>query len=49
MPGYRILAAGQEVLLEWERADQDGYAFRAVSVRPAASYLSVTVMPSLAE
>jgi cold shock protein len=32
-PGYRSLVPGQVVLLEWEAADQDGYAFRAVRVR----------------
>jgi CspA family cold shock protein len=32
--GYRSLRAGQVVLLQWETADQDGYAFRAVIVRP---------------
>jgi CspA family cold shock protein len=31
--GYRSLRAGHVVLLQWEAADQDGYAFRAVSVR----------------
>jgi CspA family cold shock protein len=31
--GYRRLRAGQQVLLDWEQADQDGYAFRAISVR----------------
>jgi CspA family cold shock protein len=32
-PGYRSLRAGQQVLLDWEPADQDGYAFRAISIR----------------
>ena len=35
--GYRTLAVGQEVRLEPEVADQDGYAFRAVEAWPAAS------------
>ncbi|MBM2620064.1 cold shock domain-containing protein [Actinoplanes sp. LDG1-06] len=30
--GYRALAAGQAVSFEFETADQDGYAFRAVAV-----------------
>ena len=30
--GYRALAAGQQVRVEWERADQDGFQFRAVRV-----------------
>ena len=33
--GYRTLAAGQVVELDWEAAEQDGYAFRAVRVLPA--------------
>lgn len=32
--GYRGLAAGQDVHVEWERGDQDGYAFRAVRTWP---------------
>jgi cold shock protein len=35
VPGYRTLAAGQPVELDWEPADQDGYAYRAVAVWPA--------------
>ena len=35
--GYRELIAGQAVLLEWETADQDGYAYRAVRVWPRGS------------
>lgn len=34
MDGYRELVAGQQVDLEWERADQDGFSFRAVRVLP---------------
>ncbi len=28
--GFAHLEAGQEVLLEWEAAEQDGFAYRAV-------------------
>ena len=31
--GYRELRAGQQVLLEFEPAEQDGYAYRATRVR----------------
>jgi CspA family cold shock protein len=31
--GYRSLQVGEDVLLEWEEVDQDGYAFRALRVR----------------
>lgn len=34
LPGYRSLRSGQPVELEWEPADQDGYAFVAVRVWP---------------
>lgn len=30
--GYRSLHPGQEVALEWEVAEQDGYSFRATRV-----------------
>ncbi|MGZ4453535.1 MAG: cold-shock protein [Nocardioides sp.] len=33
--GFRRLRVGQEVLLEAEAVEQDGYAFRAVEVWPA--------------
>lgn len=33
MDGYRALAAGGEVEVDVEAADQDGYAYRAVAVR----------------
>lgn len=33
--GYRELVPGQAVTLEWERAEQDGYRYRAVRVWPA--------------
>jgi cold shock protein len=33
--GFRTLQAGQSVEVDWEPADQDGYAWRALSVRPA--------------
>lgn len=34
-PGrYRALDAGEAVRFTWERAMQDGFAYRAVSVRP---------------
>lgn len=33
MDGYRALAAGDEVEVDIEAADQDGYAFRALTVR----------------
>ncbi|MFF5296034.1 hypothetical protein [Paractinoplanes globisporus] len=32
--GYRTLRPGQAVALEWEAADQDGYAHRALRVWP---------------
>jgi CspA family cold shock protein len=35
--GYRALQPGQEVLLEWEAARQDGYDHRAVGVWPVGS------------
>ncbi|GIF74795.1 cold-shock protein [Asanoa siamensis] len=34
MAGYRALAPGQVVRLEWEAPGQDGYDFRAVTVVP---------------
>ena len=34
VPDYRALEAGQPVTLEVERAEQDGYSFRAVEVWP---------------
>jgi cold shock protein len=34
LPGFRGLAVGQAVYLEYERADQDGYRFRAVRAWP---------------
>ena len=34
VPGFRSLEPGQLVDLEWESAQQDGYAFRAVRVCP---------------
>ena len=34
VPGYRALAAGQTVELEWESRGQDGYAFRALRIWP---------------
>ena len=33
MPGYRELRAGQQVLLEFEHVEQDGYAYRATRVQ----------------
>jgi CspA family cold shock protein len=33
MPGYRELVVGADVLVEYEEAAQDGYRFRATSVR----------------
>lgn len=33
--GFRSLAPGARVTLEWEREEQDGYAYRAVRVVPA--------------
>lgn len=35
VPGYRAPTRDQQVLLEFEAADQDGYSFRAVQVWPA--------------
>jgi len=29
IPGYRSLRAGQEVALEWEQGQQDGFSYRA--------------------
>ena len=37
MAGYRALTAGQAVEFTWEPAQQDGYDFRAVTVRPLRS------------
>jgi CspA family cold shock protein len=34
VPGYRALGAGQSVTLDVERAEQDGYSFRAIGVWP---------------
>ncbi len=33
--GVALLKAGHEVVLEWESAEQDGYAYRAVRTWPA--------------
>jgi CspA family cold shock protein len=33
VPGYRELRAGQQVLLEFEHVEQDGYAYRATHVQ----------------
>lgn len=33
--GFKRLEAGQEVLLEWAPASQDGFAYRAVRTWPA--------------
>ena len=33
--GHRALVPGQAVELEWERAEQDGFSYRAVRVWPA--------------
>ncbi|MEJ5889991.1 hypothetical protein WDZ16_16170 [Pseudokineococcus marinus] len=35
--GFRSLAVGQRVELEWEAAEQDGYAYRAVRAWPASA------------
>lgn len=35
--GHRTLTVGTEVWLEWETADQDGYAFRATRAWPAGT------------
>lgn len=35
VPGHRALDAGAAVEFAFEAAEQDGYAFRAVEVRPA--------------
>lgn len=37
VPGYRELSAGQGVELEWEVAEQDGYAHRATRVWPVGT------------
>ncbi|MDF3300816.1 cold-shock protein [Streptomyces tropicalis] len=31
-PGFRSLAAGQKVALEWESGEQDGFQYRAIRV-----------------
>ena len=36
VPGYRSLQPGQAVTLEWTSHGQDGFAYRAVRVWPAA-------------
>lgn len=36
VPGYRTLTPGSAVDFDWELFDQDGYAYRAVDVRPAS-------------
>ncbi|MEV0402844.1 cold shock domain-containing protein [Actinoallomurus sp. NPDC050550] len=40
---YRALNAREPVVFTWEEADQDGYAFRAVEVRPASDVTDSTV------
>ena len=35
VPRYRALQAGESVTLDYELAEQDGYAFRATEVWPA--------------
>jgi len=35
--GYRELAPGTRVELDWERAEQDGFHFRATRVVPAGA------------
>ncbi len=42
MPDYRSLEAGQEVGLEAEAAEQDGFSFRATRVWPAGASPEVT-------
>jgi len=37
VPGYRALAAGQAVSLEWEAHGQDGYPYRATRAWPAGA------------
>lgn len=34
LPGFTTLEAGDRVVLEWERAAQDGFQFRAVRAWP---------------
>ena len=36
MPGFHTVTPGQTVSFTFEAADEDGFAFRAVSVRPSA-------------
>ena len=36
-PGYKSLAAGTVVLVEYEAAEQDGHAYRAVRAWPAGT------------
>ncbi|MEJ5946905.1 hypothetical protein WDZ17_16545 [Pseudokineococcus basanitobsidens] len=35
--GFRGLAPGQDVQLEWEAADQDGYGYRALRTWPGGA------------
>ena len=37
VPGFASLEPGQDVVLEWEQARQDGFGFRALAVRPVGS------------
>lgn len=37
VPGYRSLTVGAAVWLEWERCDQDGYAYRATRIWPVGA------------
>lgn len=36
VPGHRTLAPGEHVTLEWEAADQDGFAWRATLAFPTS-------------
>jgi CspA family cold shock protein len=38
MPGYRSLEPGEIVEFEWEEGEQDGFAYRALQVRPRRAH-----------
>lgn len=46
VPGFRSLAPGQKVNLEWEAAEQDGYDFRATRAWPAGTDPAPNVLPT---
>ncbi|MET4002289.1 MULTISPECIES: cold-shock protein [Arthrobacter] len=44
-PGFLSLSPGQEVLFEWEAADQDGFCFRARAATPAGDGIRAVIPP----